>query len=121
MIPKSGHRFSERIMLSNTNDAGLPPERGRDLVGAWRAKIDLVLVARVGERGVDRVGHVAHPEGEARLVELRHAEIAARNVDESKQVGGGEGLHRGEVALEPDPAPDVAPRAADLDRPAPVV
>src|SRR5215468_441801 len=64
----------------------LPPERGRDLVGARRAEIDLVLVARIGERRINPVGHVAHPEGDARVLDLGYAEIAPGNVDEGEQV-----------------------------------
>src|SRR5437667_1645546 len=43
-------------------EVGLPPERSSDLVGARRAEIDLVLIAGIGERGVDLIGHIADPE-----------------------------------------------------------
>src|SRR5882672_407586 len=94
----------------------LPPERGGELVGARRSEIDLVLVARVREGGVDPVRHIAHPEGDARVVDRRHAKIPAGDVHERKQVRRGERLHGGGVVLEDETASDVAHRAADLDR-----
>src|SRR5258705_10945469 len=99
----------------------LPPERGGELVGARRSEIDLVLVARVREGGVDPVRHIAHPEREARGVDRRHAKVPAGNVDEGEEVRGRERIHRGRVVLEHETAPDGAHGAADLDRPAPLV
>src|SRR5712675_2614844 len=99
----------------------LPPERGGELVGARRPEINLVLVARVREHGVDPVRHIAHAEGEARGVDRRHAKVPAGNVDEGEEVRGRERIHRGRVVLEHETAADVAHRAADLDRPAPLV
>src|ERR1700704_4300985 len=99
----------------------LPAERGGELVGARRPEIDLVLVARVRERGIDRVRHIAHAERDARQVDRRQAERTPGNVDEGEKVRRRERLHRGRVVLEHETAADVANRAADLDRPSPLV
>src|ERR1700736_2608799 len=77
-----------------------PPRRGGDLIGARRAEQDLVRIGRIGPRGVNLVGHVAHAKGDAHVVELGPRQIAARNVDERINIRRRIGVERRKIVRE---------------------